>query len=352
MSIPMTIGEYLKEKRLELGLSLEDVSNEIKISIKILEKIENNDSSHGIAPALLKGFVRTYIKHLKLDPNSLPLPEEKPLVKEKKTDLELLESGEEASPVSWLKWAFTGGSLILLAVGVKLLQKYSAEKYVPPSSEESVKEQEFPKAGALSEEVSLESIPTGETPPSSLTPTLESPTVAAVDPVTPPLPAVTNTVTAGTPPPSPPVLSKPAAASFPEAQSVVLQSSTIKEKLLGGEKQVLVEKPMMPEKPLAVQKPLEGSPSLSSPDSLEPEKNNLTKKEIILEVKKSTTIQIKSSQGLLVDKALEAGRLYLFKQASPFQIKGIDGSALKVIVGGRILHQGQEAGQAFHLDVK
>lgn len=62
-----TVGEILKNKRLEKKLSLEEVEESIKIRTKYLEAVEKNDFSKIIGGApITKGFIRNYAQFLGL----------------------------------------------------------------------------------------------------------------------------------------------------------------------------------------------------------------------------------------------------------------------------------------------
>lgn len=65
--MPLTIGQQLKNARLDHNLSLEDVFESIYIRIKYLEALEANDFSIMPSPAQGRGFLRLYAQHLELD---------------------------------------------------------------------------------------------------------------------------------------------------------------------------------------------------------------------------------------------------------------------------------------------
>ncbi len=67
----MNLGEYLKNKRIESGRSLEQVAASTKIHIKILTAIEDNRYSELPARAFTRGFIVNYAKALKIDPEQL-----------------------------------------------------------------------------------------------------------------------------------------------------------------------------------------------------------------------------------------------------------------------------------------
>ncbi|MBN1384120.1 MAG: helix-turn-helix domain-containing protein [Elusimicrobia bacterium] len=60
----MDIGSKLREKRQDLGLSLEDASSKTLINVKYLDAIENNKFSEIPAETILIGFLRNYARIL------------------------------------------------------------------------------------------------------------------------------------------------------------------------------------------------------------------------------------------------------------------------------------------------
>ena len=61
------IGKKIKEKRLELKLTIHEISNEINLTEKFLKAIENGDYSIFPAKAFARGYFVKYITHLGLD---------------------------------------------------------------------------------------------------------------------------------------------------------------------------------------------------------------------------------------------------------------------------------------------
>ncbi len=61
------LGQILKDKRTEKGLSLKTVSEKLKISTQILKAIEEADSSDLPAYVYLRGFILAYSRFLKLN---------------------------------------------------------------------------------------------------------------------------------------------------------------------------------------------------------------------------------------------------------------------------------------------
>jgi cytoskeletal protein RodZ len=67
----VTLGQHLKNRRQELGRSLEQVSALTRIHIKILTAIEEDLYSELPARAFTRGFIVNYAKALKLEPNQI-----------------------------------------------------------------------------------------------------------------------------------------------------------------------------------------------------------------------------------------------------------------------------------------
>lgn len=67
----MDIGSKLKEKRQDMGLSLEDVSSKTLISIKYLDAIENSRFSEIPAEVMLTGFLQNYSNLLGINPEEI-----------------------------------------------------------------------------------------------------------------------------------------------------------------------------------------------------------------------------------------------------------------------------------------
>jgi hypothetical protein len=65
-----SLGETLRQARLDRGVSLADAEDETHIRLKYLEALEAED--FGVLPALVytRGFIRTYARYLGLDPES------------------------------------------------------------------------------------------------------------------------------------------------------------------------------------------------------------------------------------------------------------------------------------------
>lgn len=65
------VGKTLKESREEKNISINEVAENLKISILILKKIENDDFSNDFNKVYMTGHVRSYANFLNLDSNNL-----------------------------------------------------------------------------------------------------------------------------------------------------------------------------------------------------------------------------------------------------------------------------------------
>ena len=62
-------GEYLKRERELRDISLDDISKEIKVPVKLLRALEADDYPSMPHTAFVKGFIRAYCKYLGVDEN-------------------------------------------------------------------------------------------------------------------------------------------------------------------------------------------------------------------------------------------------------------------------------------------
>jgi len=67
MGEKLKIGELLKQKRIELGFSIDDVSNATKISKRILTAVEDGRIEELPAAIYVRGYIKSYGRFLKLD---------------------------------------------------------------------------------------------------------------------------------------------------------------------------------------------------------------------------------------------------------------------------------------------
>ncbi len=63
-----TLGAYLKKTRELHGISIEELASSTKINISVLAALENDDFKKLPAPIFVKGFIKSYLKYLGVDP--------------------------------------------------------------------------------------------------------------------------------------------------------------------------------------------------------------------------------------------------------------------------------------------
>ena len=70
-SVPDGAGAALLMERRRQGLSLGDISRQLKLSVRQVEALERDDYSGFTGPVFVHGFIRNYAKLLSLDPDPL-----------------------------------------------------------------------------------------------------------------------------------------------------------------------------------------------------------------------------------------------------------------------------------------
>jgi len=71
LSAPGGAGAALLMERRRQGLSLGDVSRQLKLTVRQVEALERDDYSGFTGPVFVHGFIRNYAKRLNLDPDPL-----------------------------------------------------------------------------------------------------------------------------------------------------------------------------------------------------------------------------------------------------------------------------------------
>ena len=64
----LSFGEELRRERLIREISLEEISQATKISVRLLRALEQSDLKRLPAPTFTRGFIRAYARHLGIDP--------------------------------------------------------------------------------------------------------------------------------------------------------------------------------------------------------------------------------------------------------------------------------------------
>jgi transcriptional regulator with XRE-family HTH domain len=65
------LGEFLRGERQARGISLQQIAADTRISMTMLQAIENGDGEQLPAPVLIKGFLRSYAQRIGLDPEDV-----------------------------------------------------------------------------------------------------------------------------------------------------------------------------------------------------------------------------------------------------------------------------------------
>ncbi len=68
VSSSLSFGEELRRERVIRDISLEEISQSTKISVRLLRALEESDVQKLPAPTFTRGFIRAYARHLGIDP--------------------------------------------------------------------------------------------------------------------------------------------------------------------------------------------------------------------------------------------------------------------------------------------
>ncbi len=68
---PLSPGGMLSRRRLERGMSLDDVAQRLKYGVRQIQALEGDDYPHLPGPTFVRGMIRSYAKLLELDPAPL-----------------------------------------------------------------------------------------------------------------------------------------------------------------------------------------------------------------------------------------------------------------------------------------
>ncbi|MCS6837739.1 MAG: helix-turn-helix domain-containing protein [Bdellovibrionaceae bacterium] len=127
------LGAKLKEARESSGLTLEQVSHQLKIQVKVLDSLEKGVIPEHIPRAIFKGFLKSYGRLVKVEiPDSVlqeSLALDKAIIKKTSNIPRASTADNNASlKLGWLKWGLGLAILMLLLVSVKTYRKYRTEK--------------------------------------------------------------------------------------------------------------------------------------------------------------------------------------------------------------------------------
>jgi cytoskeletal protein RodZ len=218
----VTIGQKLKQKRIESGKSLEQISALTKIHVKILNSIEEDRYSELPAKTFTRGFIVNYAKALKLDPDAL-LFEHQAFLEARFNDRQARDQGhhgyafegkelEQNRRWTWIALAFAGVFTLAVVLVFKPGNHKSGEKHKEYAVEES-----SPSPSELSPAIAaLNPVPSASSSPVAAAIAAAPVTAAATSmSVTTPTPVAASTPSATS---APVTASSPAPlASLPEA---------------------------------------------------------------------------------------------------------------------------------------
>src|SRR5260370_25182682 len=130
VSSSLSFGEELRRERVIRDISLEEISQSTKISVRLLRALEESDVQKLPAPTFTRGFIRAYARHLGID------PEEKvnAYLADLADDAPDAPSTKKARPRSrfWRGRRSTAGTIVCAVTAVLLLVGMIANPARPP----------------------------------------------------------------------------------------------------------------------------------------------------------------------------------------------------------------------------
>lgn len=221
-------GEFLKNKRLEKKLSLEEISSQTKIQLSILKNIEDGNLEPFKNKTYIKGFLRQYAKALHLNTEDViaifdkettvasPTPVVEPV-----TTLKAEEPIQEKTNVLWFrapsKIITLAGVFIIVGLGTAIyffsmkMASYSSETFKVDTAVETPEET---PASSEQEIVVTEPAPESSPAPAS-EPAMSTPVAAVQTPAPTPAPTPEPAKPTPTPAPAPATAAAPAPVPAP-----------------------------------------------------------------------------------------------------------------------------------------
>tara|TARA_B100000579_G_scaffold289416_1_gene240188 strand:+ start:68 stop:925 length:858 start_codon:yes stop_codon:yes gene_type:complete len=115
------VGEYLKKNRIKNKYSINDISENLKISYYILQKIENDEFTDELNKTYLVGHVRSYAKFLNLDSDDLAKKFKLQVSYSKKNQIENLPKPLDSNNIFKYSSSISFFSVVTVCVGFYFL---------------------------------------------------------------------------------------------------------------------------------------------------------------------------------------------------------------------------------------
>jgi cytoskeletal protein RodZ len=145
------VGDILKNRREELGYDLREISNTLKIKYDYLKAIEDGDLGKLPQEVYVKGYIREYAEHLRIDPeaaiNAYVQQISPPLVENK----DIPEKKPEKRKIPKIGYVLISLLFILITITLSYTIFSQKDKDIKPPAEQTQKEIPSPDAEPIKE---------------------------------------------------------------------------------------------------------------------------------------------------------------------------------------------------------
>ncbi|MEI6093561.1 MAG: RodZ domain-containing protein [bacterium] len=299
-----TVGAYLRKNRELKGVSLEEIASSTKININILSYLESDKFDKLPASVFVKGFIRTYLRYLGVEPKEAILFYELISNSNKAIDdkINTLTEKEVCNPKEKINKRVLIASIVISVVFASLLTYYFATN----NSSEKSKSKMIVKMLPEGKQVPLQ--PQGITINTAVAAPAATPTTS----VTPAAPAQ---VQATAPASVPVVTSNNAVSTTPAPKSVSMQTQT--------------------PSPSPVTNPAQATPQTQTPPATGQAPSMIQK--VLVRAKKDVWLKVQLDGASSFDFLLRSGNTKKLEAKSEIKLLIGDASAVTIDYDGQVI---------------
>jgi len=161
------VGDILKNKREELGQDLREISNTLKIKYDYLKAIEDGDLGKLPQEVYVKGYIREYAEHLRIDPEAAINAYVQQISPPQVENKDIPEKTPEKTKIPKIGYVLISLLFILITITLSYTIFSQKGKDINRPAEQTQKEISSQNAGPIKETPSSVVTPGGTTIPDS-----------------------------------------------------------------------------------------------------------------------------------------------------------------------------------------